>query len=87
MVIVGFTDGGDVIVNDPASHRVADDEAVRMVYDRAEFSVAWLAGSGGIVYVIPPPEAGPARSGTRKPTGDLTRPDARRASDWSVSSP
>ncbi len=56
MVIVGFTGSGDVIVNDPASHRVADDDAVRMVYDRDGFSTAWLGGSGGIVYVISPPD-------------------------------
>jgi hypothetical protein len=54
MVIVGFTESGDVIVNDPASHRMADDEAVRMVCDRRQFRAAWLFGSGGIVYVIHP---------------------------------
>jgi Peptidase_C39 like family len=56
MVIVGFTDSGDVIVNDPASHRIANDNAVRMVYDRLQFRSAWLMGSGGIVYVIRPPD-------------------------------
>jgi hypothetical protein len=55
MVIVGFTESGDVIVNDPASHLVAKDSAVRMVYDRREFRSAWLMGSGGVVYVIHPP--------------------------------
>ncbi len=56
MVIVGFTGAGDVIVNDPASHQIAKDSEVRMVYDRRQFRAAWLTGSGGIVYVIHPPE-------------------------------
>jgi peptidase C39-like protein len=56
MVIVGFTGSGDVIVNDPASHLVAENSAVRMVYDRGQFRSAWLMGSGGIVYVIRPPD-------------------------------
>lgn len=56
VVIVGFTDRGDVIVNDPASHLVASDSEVRTVYGRGEFSAAWLRGSDGIVYVIRPPD-------------------------------
>jgi len=56
LVIVGFTESGDVIVNDPASHRIAKDSAVRAVYDRQQFRSAWLMGSGGIVYVIHPPD-------------------------------
>jgi hypothetical protein len=62
-VIVGFTETGDVIVNDPASH---DDSVVRNVYKRAEFENVWLrtkryradgtvaSGSGGIAYLISP---------------------------------
>lgn len=66
VVIVGFTETGDVIVNDPASHLVASDSEVRTVYGREQFSAAWLGGSAGIVYVIrprdmalppPPPQA------------------------------
>lgn len=56
LVIAGFTAHGDVIVNDPASHGVDSNDEVRTVYDRAEFERAWLDGSGGIVYVIHPPE-------------------------------
>jgi hypothetical protein len=55
MVVVGFTDDGDVIVNDPASHLIASNDEVRTVYDRDQFTAAWLAGSKGIVYVIHPP--------------------------------
>jgi len=51
LVIVGFTAGGDPIVNDPAS---TSDATVRHVYDRAEFERAWLPATGGIVYVIHP---------------------------------
>jgi hypothetical protein len=49
LVIVGFTDTGDPIVNDPAAHTAA---GVRHVYDRAQFENAWLPTSGGVVYVI-----------------------------------
>jgi hypothetical protein len=49
LVIVGFTDDGDVVVNDPAGRTNA---AVRRTYDRAQLERAWLEGSGGVVYVI-----------------------------------
>ena len=42
-----------MIVNDPASH-LAEQRAVRTVYDRAEFENVWIPKSGGIVYVIHP---------------------------------
>ena len=54
LVIVGFDDQGNVICNDPASHGQPRNEAVRVVYDRAQFERAWQGGSGGIVYVIHP---------------------------------
>lgn len=53
VVIRGVTPGGDPIVNDPAAP--ANDD-VRRVYDRAQLERAWLGGSGGIVYVVRPPE-------------------------------
>jgi hypothetical protein len=49
LVIVGFTETGDVVVNDPASRSRS---GVRRTYDRAELEAAWLGGSGGVVYVI-----------------------------------
>jgi Peptidase_C39 like family len=64
MVIVGFTEDGDVIVNDPAS---SSNDEVRNVYKRAQFETIWLrtkryndsggisSGSGGIAYIITPP--------------------------------
>ncbi|GAA0648539.1 peptidase C39 family protein [Kutzneria viridogrisea] len=63
MVVVGFTETGDVIVNDPASQ---DDNAVRNVYKRAQFENVWLrtkrhladgsvgGGSGGVAYIYTP---------------------------------
>jgi hypothetical protein len=58
LVVVGFTEDGDVVVNDPAAPTRA---GVRRRYDRGQFEDAWLrryssgsstTGSGGIVYVI-----------------------------------
>ncbi|TDE01288.1 peptidase C39 family protein [Jiangella asiatica] len=65
-VVVGFTDDGDVIVNDPAA---PSNDAVRRVYPREQFEQVWLrtrrqlpdggtaGGSGGIAYVIRPVDA------------------------------
>jgi len=53
LVIVGFTESGDVVVNDPASHLISSNDEVRTTYDRAEFEGVWRH-SGGIVYVIHP---------------------------------
>ena len=53
VVIHGLTLRGDPVVNDPAAPSNGD---VRRVYDRGQFERAWLGGSGGIVYVIRPPE-------------------------------
>jgi hypothetical protein len=64
MVIIGFTENGDVIANDPAS---SSDDAVRNVYRRDQFETIWLrtkrttasggvaSGSGGVAYIIKPP--------------------------------
>lgn len=49
LVISGFTKGGDVIVHDPAAPKNA---SVVRTYDRGQFENAWVAGSGGVVYVI-----------------------------------
>ncbi|HEY1117634.1 MAG TPA: peptidase C39 family protein, partial [Acidimicrobiales bacterium] len=49
LVIVGFTEAGDVIANDPAA---PSDDTVRRVYDRAQFERAWLTASAGTAYVI-----------------------------------
>ena len=54
MVIVGFTEDGDVIANDPASHLIESNDQVRTVYDREQFENVWIPKSGGIAYVIHP---------------------------------
>lgn len=50
LVVRGFTDQGDIIVNDPAG---ASDDEVRRVYPRDLFRRAWLDRSG-VVYLIWP---------------------------------
>ncbi|MDN4162536.1 C39 family peptidase [Nocardioides abyssi] len=49
LVIVGFTQAGDVVVNDPAAPTNA---GVRRTYDRGQLENAWLPRSGGLAYVI-----------------------------------
>ena len=72
MVIVGFTANGDVIVNDPASHLIADNGQVRTVYQRAQFENVWIPRSGGTAYVIHPQA--------------VKLPRAPREANWPVSS-
>lgn len=54
MVVVGFTEDGDVVANDPVA---PTDEEVRLVYPRANFENVWqrTTGTGGIAYIIHPP--------------------------------
>lgn len=54
VVVVGFTQDGDVVVNDPASHLIPDNDEVRTTYRRDQLENAWLPKSGGTVYVISP---------------------------------
>lgn len=62
LVIVGFTDSGDVVVNDPAA---STRSGVRRTYDRAQFEAAWLPASGGLAYLIrDDPHPLPPSSGT-----------------------
>lgn len=56
LVVVGFDAEGNVVCNDPASHRLRSNDEVRTTYDRAEFSRAWQCGSAGLAYVIRPPD-------------------------------
>jgi hypothetical protein len=72
MTVIGFTAGGDVIANDPAS---PSNEAVRRVYKRAEWETIWLrtkrynasgkvvSGTGGVCYLYWP--AGPTAAQRR----------------------
>jgi hypothetical protein len=52
MVLAGFTEAGDPVLNDPFA---ASDAEVRKSVGRAEWEAAWLGTSGGVVYVIHPP--------------------------------
>jgi hypothetical protein len=54
-VLVGFDENGDVVCNDPASHEIASNDAVRATFDREQFERAWMRSAGGITYVIRPP--------------------------------
>ena len=51
LVIRGFTESGDVIVNDP----YAKPGEIRRVYRRTQFEHVWQGGSNGTVYIIAPP--------------------------------
>jgi uncharacterized protein YvpB len=52
LVIVGFTEAGNVVVNDPAA---SSNSGVRRVYQRDEFYRAWFkTGSGGVAYLVRP---------------------------------
>ncbi|MGH3333861.1 MAG: C39 family peptidase, partial [Nocardioidaceae bacterium] len=59
LTIIGFDADGNVVSNDPASHQLASNEEVRATYDRRQFEDAWLARTGGIAYVIHPPDVTP----------------------------
>ncbi|OIK06801.1 C39 family peptidase [Bacillus sp. MUM 13] len=51
VVVKGFSDNGNVLVNDPAG---ATNDEVEKVYNRNEFENAWLNGSDGTSYLIYP---------------------------------
>ncbi|MEO7752681.1 MAG: peptidase C39 family protein [Terracoccus sp.] len=54
LTVTGFTAEGDVISNDPNSHRVPSNDEVRVVYRRDQFERVWLGRTGGLTYVIHP---------------------------------
>ncbi len=54
LVIVGVTEQGDVVVNDPAADPRRG-QSVRRVYDRGSFESLWLSYSGGTMYIMYPP--------------------------------
>ncbi|MFI5751975.1 peptidase C39 family protein [Streptomyces sp. NPDC051644] len=70
MTVIGFTEDGDVIANDPAS---PSNEAVRRVYKRQEWETIWLrtkrhnasgnvvSGTGGVCYLYFPAHPTPAQ--------------------------
>ena len=54
LTIVGFTAEGDVVSNDPNSHRIASNDEVRTVYRRDQLERVWLGTNGGLTYVMHP---------------------------------
>jgi hypothetical protein len=52
-VLVGFDADGNPVVNDPAA---ASDDEVQRTYLREEFEPLWLDYSGGVAYLIYPPD-------------------------------
>lgn len=80
MTVIGFTEDGDVIANDPAS---PSDEAVRRVYLRHEWETIWLrtkrydangqvrSGTGGVCYVYWPVDPAPSQRRALKSLGLL----------------
>ncbi|MFI5625452.1 C39 family peptidase [Nocardioides sp. NPDC051685] len=60
LVLTGFGEDGRPVVHDPASHKIASDEAVRTTYDLGELDRAW-ARSGRIVYVVRHPDVVPPK--------------------------
>jgi uncharacterized protein YvpB len=66
LVVVGFTQDGDVVVNDPAAK---DRASVRRVYRRTEFVRAWLHNKRGVAYIVS--ERFPSDFVVAKPEADL----------------
>ncbi|MEU7011695.1 peptidase C39 family protein [Streptomyces sp. NPDC046332] len=70
MTVIGFTEDGDVIANDPAS---PSNEAVRRIYRRREWENIWLrtkrydangkvrSGTGGVCYIFWPDRPTPGQ--------------------------
>ncbi|MFC8276655.1 peptidase C39 family protein [Streptomyces sp. NPDC057271] len=70
MTVIGFTEDGDVIANDPAS---PSNEAVRRIYRRREWETIWLrtkrydangkvrGGTGGVCYLFWPVKSAPSQ--------------------------
>ncbi|MFD5498915.1 peptidase C39 family protein [Streptomyces sp. NPDC127061] len=80
MTVIGFTEDGDVIANDPAS---PDNEAVRRIYKRREWENIWLrtkrydangkvrSGTGGVCYLYWPARPAPSQHRVLKSFGLL----------------
>ncbi|KAF4407735.1 peptidase C39 family protein [Streptomyces lycii] len=78
MCVIGFTEDGDVIANDPASD---SNDAVRHVYKRRQFENIWLrtkrynaegkvsGGTGGICYIYWPAKPSPKQRRVLKELG------------------
>jgi hypothetical protein len=51
IVVRGFTDEGDVVVNDPAADP-RQGKPIRRVYRRADLVRSWLKNGSGICYLV-----------------------------------
>lgn len=51
IVVRGFTEQGDVVVNDPAANP-RKGEPIRRVYRRADLARSWLGNASGICYLV-----------------------------------
>ncbi len=77
IVVVGFTETGDVIVQDPAG---PDRRGTRRVYQRAQFAHVWQANKHGLAYVLGPRL--PFEAAVGVPSADLrARPRAPQRAD------
>ena len=84
LTVVGFTDDGDVICNDPASHEHRR-ATTRSAWSStaAQFERAWLGSSGGVVYVVHPDDVpaagadGPGRAELVSPSRSAGVNDTR----------
>ena len=56
LVIVGFTEDGDPVLNDPASN---SNDNVRSVYTRENFEKVWQESTGGVAYIYHPQSTSP----------------------------
>ncbi len=74
VVVSGFTETGDVIVDDPAGHGKDD---VRHVYGRAAFHKVWRVRKRGLAYLIGPDL--PRRLTVGVPVADLWSKPVRRS--------
>ncbi|MEU6948745.1 peptidase C39 family protein [Streptomyces sp. NPDC046316] len=80
MTVIGFTEDGDVIANDPAS---PSNEAVRRIYRRREWENIWLrtkrydangkvrSGTGGVCYIFWPDRPTPGQKRALRSLGLL----------------
>jgi hypothetical protein len=52
IVCIGFTDSGDVVINDPAAHLERGD-AVRQIYKREDVIYSWTKSHNAVYLVYP----------------------------------
>ena len=53
IVVRGFTQEGDLVVNDPAADP-RKEQKIQRVYKRAEIAKTWLGRADGVAYLVAP---------------------------------